>query len=161
VIIFDNDTKDISAATYSLPLSDLIVRSVSSLCGWRAKNIFASTHPVSCATSSTSTRKRRSGGRRRAPGIMQQRKIHLRKYTIKVGGRLEHRTISIRVHQVHVLTAKSISNTFTYQGNMPFYFFPLLSFQSLSNPISSISFLLIRLLFYVCIQDACVWSSMP
>jgi hypothetical protein len=36
-VIFGDDTKDISAATYSLPPSDLITRSVSSFFGQRAK----------------------------------------------------------------------------------------------------------------------------
>jgi hypothetical protein len=42
--LFGGDTKDISVATCSLPLSDVIVRSASSFRGWRAKKIFASAH---------------------------------------------------------------------------------------------------------------------
>jgi hypothetical protein len=42
---------------------------------------------------------------------MQQRKIHLQKYTIKVGGGFAR--VRIPVHHVHVLKAKSISKTFT------------------------------------------------
>jgi hypothetical protein len=44
MIIFGDDIKDISAATYSLPPSDLIARPASSFCRWRVKNFFFTSH---------------------------------------------------------------------------------------------------------------------
>jgi hypothetical protein len=45
--VFDDDTKDIFAATFSLPPSDLIAMSTSLFRGWRARKFVAATHPLS------------------------------------------------------------------------------------------------------------------
>jgi hypothetical protein len=140
--------------TCSLPPSNLIARSTFSFHGWRAKKF---SHPPT-RRHARHHQPPPARGALVAEGVrteyvsMQQRKIHLQRYTIKVGGGFAR---VVRVHHVHVLKAKSISRTFTMTGNMPFYFF-LFSIYFQSN----LEFILSshRTSF---LRDTCVWSFMP